>query len=189
MTVVYERPIPTQACDDRVLMEAIQRGPAYARSRAAGRWHRVRYATRRLCEWGEDLVDTYHYWCGPFTQRPILTDIPPAGEPLCGTCEGRFRGASRTDDWLFLPSTARIPKRCPGSRTDTLYADIPGSHRVFRCLVCGDLVGGRYAGGPYSGRWGLVNHPPGAGLVRPCDIHGWLALMKAGGTVRCRCGS
>lgn len=191
MSATYQRPIPTQHIDNRTAVEVLTEGPAYVRSRTATRWHRIRSATRELREWDYPNVhEVFHHWCGTtsFGSRAILTDEPPADEYRCGTCEGRAAGAERADMLRFDPSTADIPTRCPGSRTDRLYADVGTSGRVFRCLVCGEPVGGRYAGGPYSGRWGLVNHAPGPGLIAPCPLHGWLRLVVADGKAACACG-
>ena len=186
----YLRPVPTWYIDQRCEVEVVAEGPAYVRSRAATRWHRVRSSTRALREWDYPQVhEVFHHWCGTvsFGTRAILSDDPPADEYRCGTCEGRAAGAERAHQWRFDPSTEEPPKRCPGSRSDVLYEDVGNLRRAFTCLVCREIVGGRYAGGPYSGRWGLVSHTPGPGLVSPCPIHGWKRLVAAGGRAVCEC--
>ena len=192
MTTTYQRPVPRWSIDERTVTEVLAEGPTYVRSRTATRWHRVRSAIRELREWDYPNVhEVFHHWCGTssFGGRALLTDEPPADEYRCGTCEGRAAGAARVDMLRFDPSTAVLPSRCPGSRSDTLYANVGTQYRVFLCLACGERVGGRYAGGPYSGRWGLVNHAPGPGLVAPCPLHGWLRLVVADGKAACACGT
>jgi len=189
MSATYFLPQPSQHYDDRVLHEVLPSGPAYARTRQATRWHRVRSAVTRYHSWDDSITTIYHLWCGQFastgSQRSsaLTTDTVPQGEPSCGTCEGRWRGAQEDHPWLFVPRPDQRPKKCPGSRTATLYE---GDWPTYRCLVCGVHVGG-WCGGGYSGTWGLRTHAPGPDLIPPCGVHGYLRLVVNDGRAECAC--
>lgn len=193
-TVPYVPPTPTGSTYhfDPDLREIIREGPAYIRTRLSTRWHRVRSAYHWIPEWApDDLRTTYLYWCGAHAGKgPLLADEPPAGEPRCGTCEGRYAGHFRDErGWLFEPRLTDLsPKVCPGSATD-LYAEIPDPQpwSMRRCLVCSDHVRGRALGSWWNGTWGLTRHAPGPGLIAPCEWHGWKNLTQANGAAMCRC--
>lgn len=192
MTVTYLPPVSTAPVDDRVVEEAISEGPAYARTRTMGRWHRIRSGRRWIAEWRPDeLRESYDFWCGYATgsyANPIFTETPPVGEPACGTCEGRARGADPDHtEWLFQPRGLTPPKVCPGSQTRAVIED-PTNFRRATCLFCGDDVKMRAFGGPWTGDWGAQRHPPGPGLPPGCPLHGWRQLVIRDGAPVCRCG-
>lgn len=194
MTVTYLPPMTYGGArpGDALLMEAVTEGPAYARSRAASRWHLVRSAVDRLRHDGE-IVRSFHYWCGTFVSglRAITTDQLPAADPVCGTCYGREAGYDpERPDLLFTPRVGR-PTKCPGSRT-SWYRETTAWNRGV-CLACHEPVKLRAFGGPYNSSWGVQNHRPGPGLVTGCPFHGWRELTLATAphgdqpVVVCRC--
>ncbi|NRQ40690.1 hypothetical protein HII36_54105 [Nonomuraea sp. NN258] len=162
-------------------------GPRYIRTAAMSRWHRPRDGVRL------DHGAVYGLWCGQTAHehRGLLTaDQVPDGLPTCGTCEGRAAGAGQ-DSWtgvgsvVFSPRRLTPPARCPGSRTT--WCEELGNN-VARCLACGAYASLRASGGGYDPRWGLVNHPPGPGLVAGCPFHAWHEMTLTNGRVQCRCG-
>lgn len=193
MTVTYLPPMSSGGAQpgDSLLMEAVASGPAYARSRAASRWHLVRSAIDRICPWGDgEITRSFHYWCGTFVsgKKALTVDAPPPDEPVCGTCFGRREGADpERPDLLFSPRV-QPPRRCPGSQTRWV-TETSWNRGV--CLACHEPVKLRAFGGVYNTNWGAQNHPPGPGLVAGCEFHGWRALVLAtshdGPVVVCRC--
>lgn len=200
MAVTYLPPITRSSAElgASLLMEAVESGPAYARSgRYSTRWHIVRSAVDRIAEWRNGEIErTFTFWCGPVAHgfRTITTDEVPEGEPLCGTCYGRREGYDPDrPELLFTPVTHARPRVCPGSHSG-FYADGDRYNRG-TCLVCAEPVklracGGRWYGGANS--WGPQLHGPGPGLIEPCEFHGWRELTKATDSngqavVACRC--
>lgn len=205
MTVTYEPPLSRSGAQvgESLLCEVIWEGPAYARGPRSTRWHRIRSGQRRLDQhWKTGAVsirESYTLWCGQsmFARNndnsPILfADTSGAGEPSCGTCEGRAIGADRgRPEWLYTPMRLEPPARCPGSHTMLVRED-QGRYNRATCLVCGDVVKMGAHGGPYASRWDARVHEPGAGLIEGCPWHAWrelaLATNGAGGTVvACLC--
>lgn len=190
MTVAYAPPIPSWHVDERVETEVLREGPAYIRGPRSTRWHRVRSAELTLRSWEPDEIRRHWtLWCGPGVHdrkyEPWLTDEPPAGEPRCGTCEGRWRGVQPDSEWLFTPY-AEPPKVCPGSQRREFASD-DATPFAGRCLVCGDYVKMRAYGGAYRGDWGPQRHVPGDGLIASCEVHGWKRLTRRGDMVTCQC--
>lgn len=198
MTVAYAPPLtggyaPSSHLGLNELKEAILEGPAYGRTRAATRWHRIRWAYNVL---REDLAGKLSlrtirsFWCGQSAgHEPILTDTPPVEDLLCGTCEGRYAGWARERNWLFTPRDIARPKLCPGSQT-MLVAEDPERWNRATCLVCGDQIKMRAFGGShyYTGSWGAQRHEPGPALIDPCLFHAWRDLTRTtDGRVSCRC--
>lgn len=174
-------------------IEALIEGPRFIRTRGMSRWHRPRSGTR----YPNDRV-VYGCWCGygvGGSQRAgafLAADEPPAGEPVCGTCEGRAAGAGQDDSptgrlLLFTPRHIDPPMNCPASRSSVLFEELPGG-RVGRCLACGDMQPLRAMGGPYNPRYAIVQHPTGQALVEPCPFHRWRQLTAHDGRVVCDCG-
>lgn len=192
MTVTYEPPLSRSGAQvgESLLREVIWEGPAYARGPRSTRWHRIRSGQRRLHEdWRTGVVtirDSYSTWCGRGmfqrdTDRSLIlfADGPAAGEPSCGTCEGRAIGAARDrPEWLYSPMRLDRPLRCPGSHTMLVVED-QGRWNRATCLVCGDVVKMGAHGGPYATRWDARVHEPGAGLVEGCPWHAWRELTVA----------
>ncbi|MGC9540221.1 hypothetical protein [Streptomyces sp. UG1] len=182
-------PPVTTSCG-RIDAEPLTEGPRFVRTRAMTRWHRPR-SGRRYVRTGRTVYDL---WCGGgyVDDTAFQRDEPLAGEPVCGTCDGRAVGAGQEPDGpsdrelLFSPRWIDPPKNCPGSRS-TLFAEMAGG-RVGRCLVCGDHQPLRAMGGPYDPRYGIVQHPTGAALVAPCPFHRWRYLTVVDGCVACGCG-
>jgi len=173
-------------------IEALTDGPRFVRTRGMSRWHRPRSGTR----YPQGRV-VYGCWCGygvGGSERAgafLAADEPPAGEPVCGTCEGRAAGAGQDDSptgrlLLFSPRDIDPPKNCPASRS-SLYEELPGG-RVGRCLACGDLQPLRAMGGPYNSRYAIVQRLTGQALVPPCPFHRWRQLTASDGRVLCDCG-
>lgn len=180
--------------------QPLTEAPRYVRGQGNSRWHRVRSAIDNPARHGRDAWTTYIFWCGPFGSTDAKTgplwlvdDVPP-GQPVCGTCVGRALGAGQDDipaglpPLLFSPRYQKPPAVCPGSRSRTLWTELPG-HRCGQCLACGDIVPIRVVGRGYSA-WGAgpVNHPPGAGLVEGCPFHAWHRLVERDGRAVCDCG-
>ncbi|MFJ8023334.1 hypothetical protein [Streptomyces sp. NPDC096311] len=173
-------------------IEALTDGPRFVRTRGMSRWHRPRSGTR----YPKGRV-VYGCWCGygvGGSERAgafLAADEPPAGEPVCGTCEGRAAGAGQNESptgrlLLFSPRDIDPPKNCPASRS-SLYEELPGG-RVGRCLACGDMQPLRAMGGPYNPRYAIVQHLTGQALVAPCPFHRWRELTTRDGRVVCACG-
>jgi hypothetical protein len=171
-------------------MVALEIAPEFVRTAAMSRWHRPRTGVR----WPDGRI-TYGLWDGAgFVAMPggLAVDTrPDDGLPVCGTCDGRAAGAGQIAGpdgrtLLFTPRHVQPPRWCPGSRS-ALYEALPGG-RVGRCLVCSDMQPLRAMGGPYDGRYAIVQHPPGAALVGPCPFHRWRSLTATAGRVHCTCG-
>lgn len=183
---------PTTHSSVSLGIEALAEGPRFVRTRGMSRWHRPRSGTLSPA----DHV-FYGCWCGygvGGSERAgafLTADEPPAGELVCGTCEGRAAGAGQDDSptgrpLLFTPRDVTPPKTCPASRS-SLFEEMPGG-RVGRCLACGDMQPLRAMGGPYNPRYAIVQHPTGQALVEPCPFHRWRRLAALDGRVVCGCG-
>lgn len=186
MTVALVPPITGSAVS--LDTEPLTEGPRFVRTRAMSRWHRVRSGVR----YGDGRT-VYSLWCTGAVQGDFLsTDTPPAGDLVCGLCDGKAVGAGQEPDGpdgrtlVFQPRHIAPPKNCPASRS-SLYEELPGG-RVGRCLACGDHQPLRAMGGPYNPRYAIVQHPTGKGLVEPCPFHRWRQLVALDGRVRCACG-
>lgn len=162
-------------------------GPRYVRTPGMSRWHRPRHGVRY------PRGVSYGLWCGQAARddgRLLTADQPPAGDAVCGTCEGRAIGAGQDTQpdgrppLLFSPARLVPPKKCPGSRT--VWCE-ELAWNVGRCLACGAICPMRSSGGPYNPRWGLTTHPPGPDLVAGCPFHAWRELGVQDGRVSCRC--
>jgi hypothetical protein len=174
--------------------------PRYVRGRGNSRWHRVRSATVYPPRDVGGGWTAYTYWCGQHVtdggkSGPLwLVDDVPEHEPVCGTCVGRALGAGQDavpaglPPLLFSPRWQAPPIVCPGSRSRTLWTELPG-HRCGQCMACGDITPIRVIGHGYNA-WGAgpVNHPPGDGLVEPCPFHAWSTLHEHAGRAVCSCG-
>jgi len=173
----------------------LTRGPRLVRTQGMGRWHRPRsgvFLTRH------DRT-VLHVWCGQGVQAAdaiTATDLP-AGEFLCGTCEGRAVGAGHpatgtplNEALLFEPrSQAPPPARCPSYRLmEHEVRDITWG-RVFPCPACGEATRMRAAGGPYNSHLVIEGHAPGPDLYPPCPFHRWDWPSLRDGVVRCGCGA
>lgn len=177
------------AAGDQPLAEA----PRYLRGKGHGRWHRPRTGTVRADRWTSVM-----FWCGQSAalDRLIGRDDAPADELVCGTCEGRALGAGQdtTPDGMpsliHAPRTLHPPRVCPGSRDRDLVIPLNDRYTVGRCRACGDVDSCRAMGRGYNAwGFGLVNHPPGAGLVAPCPWHAWRRMRPDGETsAACACG-
>jgi hypothetical protein len=191
MTVTLFMPVSTSmgsGRDQEVLLE----GPRFVRTRAMSRWHRVRAGVRHIAQ---DRI-SYHLWCGGgfVTGDFLARDEPLPGELVCGPCDGRAVGSGQEPngpadrELTFTPRYSQPPRNCPGSRKG-LFTEFPGG-RVGSCLVCGDLQPLRSMGGPYNGRFGIVQHGPGQHLVTGCPFHAWQYLGQYDGQVVCSpCGT
>lgn len=191
MTVALLPPVTGSTVDlDTV---PLTEGPRFVRTRNMSRWHRPRNGVH----YPDRDRTVYGCWCGygiggsEKAGAFLAVEEPPAGELVCGTCEGRAAGAGQDDSptgrqLVFSPRHIAPPKTCPASRS-SLYAGLPGG-RVGRCLACGDHQPLRAMGGPYNSRYAIVQHPTGAALVAPCPFHRWRQLEAANGSVRCACG-
>lgn len=158
--------------------EPLDTGPSYVRSRDATRWHRPRHGHR----YANGRV-SYTYWCGANYGEMGVEELP-AGDLLCGTCEGRFQ--AQTDQTLtFTPMTHRPPAWCPASRRDGWF---PEGYRTgrFDCLVCGADVTGRAMSSYYTS-YAVTRHKPGPRLVAPCRFHGWNFIVRRGDEPVCAC--
>jgi hypothetical protein len=182
--------VPGQFLTD---MEPLDEGPRFVRTRGMSRWHRPRSGVR----FTDRDRTVYGCWCGygvGGSERAgafLAAEEPPAGEPVCGTCEGRAAGAGQDDSptgrlLVFTPRWIAPPATCPASRS-SLFEELPGG-RVGRCLACGDMQPLRAMGGPYNPRYAIVQHPTGQALVEPCPFHRWRQLTARGGHVLCDCG-
>lgn len=191
MTVTYAPPLTGAPAEYGMSLthEAITDGPAYARSRQSTRWHRIRSAYRRLEHDGE-IHEVYRFWCNQTTfaphRAPIFADQLPAGEPGCGTCEGRAIGADPTHpEWLYTPWTLTKPARCPGARSR--FADPLPGNRTATCLACRLVIPIRACGSRYNPDWCIADHAPGPRLPAGCEFHAWDALTVIDGRAVCRC--
>lgn len=181
--------LPTTGHPGRIEATALTEGPAFLRNPAMGRWHRPRSGHRRHT----DLVTVYDLWCGPYVygHKALATDAVAPGDRVCATCDGRAVGAGQETNGppgrtlVFQARHLDRPANCPGSRTD-MFEELPGG-RVGRCLVCADHMPLRAMGGPYAGRYGIVQHPPGPALVAPCAFHRWRYLTARQGRIYCPC--
>lgn len=173
--------------------EPLTEGPALLRTRGMSRWHRPRSGVRL-----PDGRVSYTVWCGQHvggnlrTGGALAAEEPPPGEPVCGTCDGRAAGAGQIPSppgrrLAFSPRWQTPPRWCPGSRSSVLFEALPGG-RVGRCLACSDLLPLRAMGGPYNGGYGIVQHPPGPGLLTPCPFHAWRQFTAVDGRPCCACG-
>lgn len=174
-------------------VEALTEGPRFVRTHGMTRWHRPRSGVR----FPDRQRTVYGVWCGYSVGGSdragafLAVDEPPAGEPVCATCEGRAAGAGQDDSptgrpLIFNPRWITPPTTCPGSRS-SLFETLPGG-RAGRCLACGDVQPIRAMGGPYNPRAAIVQHPTGAALVPPCPFHRWKQLTARDGQVLCACG-
>ncbi|WP_157475779.1 hypothetical protein [Parafrankia sp. EUN1f] len=161
-------------------------GPRYVRTPGMGRWHRIRsgYQVR-----DESRGPSWRLWCGQHIgyYGVFEVDEPPAGEPACGTCEGRAIGAGQVEnpltvDLAYEPWMWDTPTLCPGPGRGLYVAE---GFRVGRCLVCQLLAPTRVTGGPYRAQMSLTKHPPGPGLMTPCPFHGWFHLRAVDGAAVC----
>lgn len=194
MTVLLLPPVTSAPVEFHAGAEALLEGPRFVRTRGMSRWHRPRSGAHY-----PDLDRTvYGLWCGYTiggSQRAgafLTAEEPPAGEPVCATCEGRAAGAGQDTSptgrqLLFSPRHITPPKNCPASRSSRLFEELPGG-RAGRCLACSDVHPLRAMGGPYNSRYAIVQHPPGPGLVGPCPFHRWRQLTAQGGRAICACG-
>ena len=193
MTVALLPPVTSAPVDHHDGAEALTVGPRFVRTRGMSRWHRprdgVRYTPDRT---------VYGLWCGYSVGGSskagtyITADEPGPGEKVCATCEGRAAGAGQDASptgrpLLFTPRHIEPPKNCPGSRSSVLFAELPGG-RAGLCLACRDVQPLRAMGGAFNPRYGIVQHPPGPGLVPPCPFHRWRALTARDGRAICACG-
>lgn len=179
---------------DALTHEAIAEGPAYARSSRGSRWHRVRSSYRHLREWDGQIHQVWTYWCGQAGYERLnagimLADERPAGEPSCGTCEGRAIGYdSEHPEWIFTPWRIDRTEKCPGSGTRK-GDDSKGSHwRDGECWTCGEIVRFTWSHSRYGGSdWSVGPHAPGSALMEPCDFHGWREIIRVDGVSVCKC--
>ncbi len=190
MTIRYAPPLTSAPVDSRQLLEAVLEGPAYIRGPRSTRWHRVRSSYLWMVDYMPDkLRQRWEFWCGPgmsdWHYDPWLTDEPPASEPRCGTCEGRYAGTQSGTGLLFTPHTLTPPRWCPSSGGLALVRET--AYNRADCLVCGEHVKLRATGGPYNGGFGAGNHHPGPGLIPGCEFHAWKQLTRRGDVVVCRC--
>ncbi|MFE7954426.1 hypothetical protein [Streptomyces sp. NPDC057413] len=193
VTVLLLPPVTSAPPDYLAGAEALLEGPRFVRTRGMSRWHRPRSGVR----YPERTV--FDLWCGyavggsDRASAYITADEPPAGEPVCATCEGRAAGAGQEQtsptgrQLLFSPRHIDPPKTCPGSRSSDLFTELPGG-RAGLCLACGDVQPLRAMGGPYNPRYAIVQHPTGRGLVPPCPFHRWRQLTARNGRALCACG-
>jgi hypothetical protein len=191
VTVALLPPVTGSTVDPDVV--PLTEGPRFVRTRGMTRWHRPRTGVH----YPDRDRTVYGCWCGygiGGSERAgafLAVEEPPAGEPVCGTCEGRAAGAGQDNSptgrtLVFNPRHIDPPKNCPASRS-SLYAELPGG-RVGLCLVCGDHQPLRAMGGPYNPRYAIVQHPTGRALVEPCPFHRWRQLTARDGRVLCDCG-
>ncbi|MGR3875737.1 hypothetical protein ACUXZZ_45210 (plasmid) [Streptomyces graminifolii] len=179
---------PTTGYLGRIEATPLLEGPRYLRNPTMTYWHRPRSGRRD----NADQVVTYDLWCGPYVRGhlALTTETVPPGERVCATCDGRAVGAGQEENGptgrtlAFQARYLKPPRFCPGSRT-SMFAELPGG-RVGRCLVCQDHYPLRAMGG-YDSHFGIVQHDPGAGLVRPCPFHRWRALSARDGRIFCPC--
>lgn len=160
----------------RFTFTPLESGPNFVRSREATRWHRPR--SGRVYQDGRTAFD---YWCGQSAHTALGQDVISTRDPLCGTCEGRFK-AQQENRLIFTPRDSIPPTRCPASRSNLFPSD---AIRKFTCLVCGDeaKVGGGWNRGPY-----VSVHKTGPNLIDPCPHHGWFRLaFNQDGQVACAC--
>ncbi len=189
MTVALLPPVTGTPGRFLVGAEALLEGPRFVRTRAMTRWHRPRTGVR----YGNGRV-VYSFWCTGHVSGGFLScDTPPAGDLVCGMCDGKAVGAGQEADGpagrelVFSPRWIDPPTTCPASRSSSLYEELPGG-RAGRCLACQDVQPLRAMGGPYNPRYAIVQHPTGQALVGPCPFHRWRQLTVRNGRVVCACG-
>lgn len=159
--------------------EPLTTAPDYVRTRNATRWHRARSGVRH-----HDGRISYGYWCGA-NYGDFGEDTIPEGDPVCGTCEGRFLAQQDSNVWRFDPISSVRPRMCPASRSQGLVP--PNAGRWFPCPACGEHVRGWATSRWYSG-WAIVRHEAGPDLIDPCRYHGWAHLrLDADGRAVCAC--
>lgn len=170
------------------LADPVWEAPRYVRTREMTRWHRVRSGRRRH----SDGRVTWHLWCGQHLgdaeANAIAADAPPAGEPACGTCEGRALGAGQDDnpldvDLAFEPRGITPPAWCPGGGHRGPWVALADS--VGRCLVCGHLGKLSWRRYPHDGQT-FQPHRPGPDLVEACPFHGWKQFGARDGQLFCQ---
>jgi len=163
-------------------------GPAFVLGRPStryeARWHRVRSGVTSRRYNGTEYT-LWLLWCGPHRDAAnvVGSDVLPTGDPLCGTCEGRYSGHARDGGLVFDPDELKTPKTCPYT---TLYVPVTDGFNVGRCLACNRIAPLRAAGGPYNPREIITRHPP-LQLVPGCAFHGWRQLVRHDDTAMCRC--
>lgn len=193
MTVALLPPVTSAPAEYHDNAEALSEGPRFIRTRRMNRWHRPRNGVRY-----PEGRTVYGAWCGygiggsDKAGACLGVEEPPEGEPVCATCEGRAAAAGHDvsptgRNLIFEPRHIDPPKNCPGSRSSSLYAELPGG-RAGRCLVCQDVQPLRAMGGPYNPRYAIVQHPIGSALVAPCPFHRWQSLVNRDGRAVCGCG-
>lgn len=168
-------------------------GPRYVRGET--RWHHPR--SGRL--YGDRPCMTL--WCGQTVTdlrvRPIAsTEDELDGVDVCGTCDGRARGAGQLPQrdgeppLVFSPQLSKPPKVCPSRKDAKLWAYLAENRdrRVALCRACGAVEAVRAAGGPYNSHAVIAAHAPYE-LVPPCPTHGWHRLVPSpdGQTAVCAC--
>jgi hypothetical protein len=93
-------------------------------TRACTRVHRVR--SGRMFFWdGRYSHSAITAWCGQglTTSNGLrLTDDPPEDLPICGTCEGRARGAGQLESNLIAGREVVFSPRCRLSIRRSAYA-------------------------------------------------------------------
>lgn len=121
-------------------------------------------------------------WCGSSFRtsdgRAVTADTP-LERPVCGTCDGRWRGWLDGVGTVFRPRELdRINRRwCPGHKN--LYVPIAGT-RLVRCLLCEAVDRTWASGGPYYSGEVMLRHTPAAEYASvSCPTCGWQDLMRA----------
>ncbi|WWT39738.1 hypothetical protein [Microcystis phage Mwe-JY05] len=174
--------------------------PPLIRTRAMGRWHRVRsgvHYTPASRAWTAHT--SFATWCGQGVSdvESLRAVELPVGEPLCGTCEGRAVGAGHPatgqpiPGLIHQPVTRRPPPPvCPATRRKLW--DAPGwPDGVFPCPACRVPTRLRGCGGWHDSGVKIEGHPPGPDLCEPCAFHRWdglqLLLVESGPQAVCSC--
>lgn len=167
--IALRREALNSALDSERLLEL----PNFVRSAKGSYWHIPRSAER----WRDGRV-TVSAWCGlgvgsSRTSPATFIDVAPA-EMICGTCSGRFDGATADESPLiFRPRDHFAPPTwCPCD-------DVDESGRY--CLACGARIRGHWHGG-------VSPHHPGPAFAErcsPCPDHGWKHAWTIGGRVLC----
>lgn len=188
MTVPLLPPLCRSGYSNRFPAVALTEGPAYILGRPSNRveqrWHRVR-SGQIVTTVDDEKRTIFTAWCGNshYATNVVAVDALPAGQLLCGTCEGRAKGHVGDDGLIFSPNLLKPPRMCPSK---ALY--VQTGYNVGRCLACGQLAALRCTGGPYNPREIITSHPP-LKLVPPCGFHGWRSLVADGDSARCGCGA